>query len=58
MNYLSVRALILWIFLGARQSSQDHFLNLHRRLQGGHRVAVHACILLPGRFYESGHIVC
>jgi hypothetical protein len=31
-------------------------------LQGSHRVAVHACleayILLPGRFLESGHMVC
>jgi hypothetical protein len=37
-----------------RQSSQDHFLNLHRPLQGGHRVAVHAClqacIFSPSRF--------
>jgi hypothetical protein len=37
-------------------------LDLHRPLQGGQRVAVHAClqapILLPGRFLKSGHIVC
>jgi hypothetical protein len=30
-----------------RQSSQDHFLNLHRPLQGGHRVAVHPMQFAP-----------